>query len=161
MKPKLFAALRLLSAAAIVAVVVLGFTGKKAVISSAPFETVADAVVSKIDMTEMQQGDHQMLRRLYGLSPADFEECRLYYPTSNMGAEELLLVKLRDPADAAVLTAAAEQRVKNQLGVFEGYGPAQVALLKDHARIEAPGNYFLFVVSASADAAVQAFHEVL
>ena len=45
--------------------------------------------------------------------------------------------------------------------MFEGYGIEQVALLKDHARIEAPGNYFLFIVSAGADKAVAAFYEVL
>jgi hypothetical protein len=161
MKPKLFATLRLLAAAALIVTVALGLAGKKAVVSDTPFETVLSAVTGKIDLSEMQEGDHQMFRRLYGLSPADYEECALYFPNSNMGAEELLLVKLRDPADAAALTAAAEQRIKNQINVFDGYGPAQVALLKEHARIEAPGNYFLFVVSGTADAAVNAFREVL
>lgn len=161
MKTKLYALLRLLALAGLAATVVLGFAGKKNVTSDTPFETVLSAVTGSVDLSDVREGENQMVRRLYGVSPADYEECVLYYPSTNMGAEEILLVKLNPGQSADALVAAAEQRVKNQLNVFEGYGIEQVALLNDHARIEAPGNYFLFIVSAGADAAVAAFYEVL
>ncbi|MBR5424220.1 MAG: DUF4358 domain-containing protein [Clostridia bacterium] len=161
MKTKLYALLRLLALAGLAATVVLGFAGKKNVTSDTPFETVLSAVTGSVDLSDVREGENQMVRRLYGVSPADYEECVLYYPSTNMGAEEILLVKLNPGQSADALVAAAEQRVKNQLNVFEGYGIEQVALLNDHARIEAPGNYFLFIVSAGADDAVAAFYEVL
>ena len=161
MKKYLFAAGRLLAAAAIVLLIAIPIAKNKTVQSSAPVQTVFEAVSAKVDMSLMQQGDPQMVRRLYGLDPAAYEACILYYPNTNMGAEELLLVKLKDGADPAPLRAAAEKRVADQLNVFEGYGPAQVALLKEHAVIEAPGNYFLFVVSETAAEAAAAFYEVL
>ena len=161
MKTKLYALLRLLALAGLAATVVLGFAGKKNVTSETPFETVLSAVTGSVDLSDVREGENQMVRRLYGVSPADYEECVLYYPSTNMGAEEILLVKLNPGQSADALVAAAEQRVKDQLNVFEGYGIEQVALLNDHARIEAPGNYFLFIVSAEADDAVAAFYEVL
>lgn len=161
MKKTLFAAARLLAAAAMIALIAVGIAKNKTVISNTPVETVLDAVCAKLDMAAMQKGEPQMVRRLYGLDPAAYEACVLYYPGTNMGAEELLLVKLKEGADPAPLRAAAEKRVADQLAVFEGYGPAQVALLKEHAAVEAPGNYFLFVVSANDAAAVSAFYEVL
>ena len=161
MKTKLYALLRLLALAGLAATVVLGFAGKKNVTSETPFETVLSAVTGSVDLSDVREGENQMVRRLYGVSPADYEECVLYYPSTNMGAEEILLVKLNPGQSADALVAAAEQRVKDQLNVFEGYGIEQVALLNDHARIEAPGNYFLFIVSAGADDAVAAFYEVL
>ena len=161
MRTKLYALLRLLALAGLAATVVLGFAGKKNVTSDTPFETVLSAVTGSVDLSDVREGENQMVRRLYGVSPADYEECVLYYPSTNMGAEEILLVKLNPGQSADALVAAAEQRIKDQLNVFEGYGIEQVALLNDHARIEAPGNYFLFIVSAGADDAVAAFYEVL
>ena len=161
MKTKLYALLRLLALAGLTATVVLGFAGKKNVTSDTPFETVLSAVTGSVDLSDVREGENQMVRRLYGVSPADYEECVLYYPSTNMGAEEILLVKLNPGQSADALVAAAGQRIKDQLNVFEGYGIEQVALLNDHARIEAPGNYFLFIVSAGADDAVAAFYEVL
>ncbi len=161
MKLKIYAAARLLALCGIAAIVALGFAGKKSIVSDAPFETVLSAVTDKVELSTMQKGENQMIRRLYGISPADYAECALYYPTTNMGAEEILLVKLNQGQSADALVAAAEQRVKDQLNVFEGYGAEQVALLSDHVKIEAPGNYFLFIVNAEADAAAAAFYEVL
>lgn len=161
MRTKLYALLRLLALAGLAATVVLGFAGKKNVTSDTPFETVLSAVTGSVDLSDVREGENQMVRRLYGVSPADYEECVLYYPSTNMGAEEILLVKLNPGQSADALVAAAGQRIKDQLNVFEGYGIEQVALLNDHARIEAPGNYFLFIVSAGADDAVAAFYEVL
>ena len=66
--------------------------------SSAAAEDVAAAVTATIDMTNMVLAENQMVKRLYGLDPATFESCILYYPTTNMMAEELLIVKLSDPS---------------------------------------------------------------
>ena len=161
MKTTVFAVLRWAAAAAGIALIVLGMIGQKDTVSETPFETVLAAVTAEADLSGTKEGTVQMIRRLYGIDPAAYEQCALYYPSTNMGAEELLLVKLKDPADAETLIAAAEKRLETQLNVFEGYGVEQTALLTDHARIEAQGNYFLFIVNAAADAAVSAFYEVL
>ena len=160
-RARLYMAARLLAGACVLALIAAGFFGGKTKISETPFETVRSAVTAAARLEETQEGDNQMLRRLFGLDPAEYEAYALIYPATNMGAAEMLLVKLKTPAQAEALSQAAEKRVETQIGVFEGYAPAQTALLKTHAVIEAQGNYFLYITDENAAAALAAFHEVL
>ena len=130
-------------------------------VSTQPFETVKNAVTSFMNLRAMQEGDNQMVRRFYGLDPAQFEDCALYYPLTNMEAEELFLVKLKDTAQADDVRAAVEKRLEAQKAVFDGYGVEQYNILCNFSRIEVRGNYILFVVGAQADTAVSAFRSAL
>ena len=56
-----------------------------------PFDTVTAAVVQSVDLSQTKTADGQMLRRLYGLDPAEYAGCALYYPAGDMGVTELLL----------------------------------------------------------------------
>ena len=129
--------------------------------SQADPQAVLDAVTAKLDLSLMQKGDTQMVKRLYGVDPADYEFCALWYPVTNMGADELLLVKLPEGADTQALEDGVKARLETQKTTFEGYGPAQYALLTEHSVAEPAGNFFLFLVSANDEAAVNAFHDAL
>ena len=137
------------------------FNGLKNRVSGADPADVVQAVTATVNTDVMQQADAQMVKRLYGIDPGDYESVTLYYPTTNMGADELLIVKLRDLSQQEALSAAAEARLQTQKTAFDGYGAEQFALLSDHALIEPRGNFFLFVVSANADAAAAAFRAAL
>ena len=67
-----------------------------------PFETVTNAVVQTVDLSETKTADAQMVRRLYGLDPADYAGCVLYYPAQSMGVTELLLLSIGQVLDAGV-----------------------------------------------------------
>ena len=125
-----------------------------------PFETVTNAVVQTVDLSETKTADAQMVRRLYGLDPAEFDGCLLYYPNTNMGAEELLLVRLRSTAQQDAVSAAVEARLAAQRSSFDGYGVEQMELLS-RCVVEIRGNYVLFVVGADAQAVRQAFLDAL
>ena len=110
---------------------------------------------------EVQKADGRMLRRLYGLNPSDYAEVVLYYPASNMGVEELLLVKLNDTAQTETVEAAIEARLGAQKQSFDGYGIEQTALLNNNAVTEVRGRYILFAVGVNAQAIRQAFLNAL
>ena len=110
---------------------------------------------------EAQKADERMLRRLYGLNPSDYAEIVLYYPASNMGVEELLLVKLNDTAQAETVEAAIAARLAAQKQSFDGYGVEQTALLNNNAVTEVRGRYILFAVGVNAQAIRQAFLDAL
>ena len=110
---------------------------------------------------ETQKADGRMLRRLYGLNPSDYAEVVLYYPASNMGVEELLLVKLNDTAQTGTVEAAIEARLAAQKQSFDGYGVEQTALLNNNAVTEVRGRYILFAVGVNAQAIRQAFLNAL
>ena len=112
-------------------------------------------------MTNMLKADNQMIKRLYGLDPAAFESCVLYYPTTNMMAEELLIIKLSDTAQAEAVAAAIESRLETQKASFDGYGIEQYDMLTNNAVVEVRGNFVLFVVNAASAQARQAFLDAL
>ena len=130
-------------------------------VSGADPQEVAQAVTDVIDMENMQLADNQMVKRFYGLDPADYEGCVLYYPNTNMIAEEVLIVKLKDISQQQTVSDAIEARLQTQKNTFEGYGVEQFDLLTNHAVVELRGNYVLFVVSDHAEAARKAFRGAL
>lgn len=126
-------------------------------VSDAEAADVAAAVVETMDMTNMVLAENQMVKRLYGLDPAAFEGCILYYPTTNMMAEELLIVKLSDMSQQDAVRSAVEARLATQKTTFEGYGVEQFDMLSNHCVIEVRGNYVLFVVNPACNDARKAF----
>ena len=126
-------------------------------VRSAEIADVEAAVTAQIDMTNMLPGDNQMIKRFYGLDPSQFEACILYYPTTNMMAEELLIVKLSDLSQQEAVRAAVEARIATQKNTFEGYGVEQFEMLTNNAVVEVRGNYILFVVNGASAAARDAF----
>lgn len=130
-------------------------------VSTAAPEDVASAVTDVLDMSNMQLADNQMLKRLYGLDPSAYESCILYYPNTNMMAEELLIVKLADTSQQETVQAAVADRLATQKNTFEGYGVEQFDLLTNYSVLELRGNYVLFVVHADCAKAQQAFTDAL
>lgn len=114
--------------------------------SRAAFSDVQEAVISAADLTPMAEGDNQTFKRLYGLSANDYENVLLYYPTTNMGAEELLLIQLKDLSQQQAVKDAIESRLDTQKKSFDGYGVDQYAML-EKAVVEVQGNYILLVVA--------------
>lgn len=55
------------------AVVFLVVSFRQEPVSSAAFENVASAVTASVDLSALQEGSVQMVKRLYGLNPSDFD----------------------------------------------------------------------------------------
>lgn len=128
--------------------------------SDAPFESVSGAVTATLDQTNMTPADNQMIKRLYGLDPAQFEGVMCFSPLTNMAAEEVLLIKLADDSQADAVRAAIEARRDSQMRTFDGYGFEQYAML-EKSIIEVRGNYILYVSSNDPKTTVQAFTDAL
>lgn len=134
-------------------VISLADTGK---VSSTELSAMEQTVTANVDMQTMTKGDNQMLRRLYGLDPSEYDGIVLYYPTDSMDAYELVIVKMKDLSQQQTVKDALQARVDSQIAVFESYAPDSTALLKKSViRIE--GNYALLIVAAEPEPAVQAF----
>ena len=133
-------------------------TGKG--ISNAPYSSVEEAVLSAADLSIMQKADNQMIRRLYRIDPSTCEGIVLYYPLTNMGAEELLLVKMGDPSQKKEIETAIMDRLQSQKNSFEGYGAAQTDMLS-RSIVNVHGNYALFISAPSPYPVNQAFEKAL
>ena len=93
-KKRIFKIIKIISLIIVIAIAGTNFTYNK--VSTVPVSDVAKATVKIADIKSMQRGNNQMLKRLYGLSADEFDGVRLYYPKTNMGAEEKLIIKLKD-----------------------------------------------------------------
>ena len=124
--------------------------------SKAAFEDVSKAVSERVSQKNVITGDNQIIKRLYGIDPNEYSDVLLYYPSTNMGSEELLLVKLNDLSQQETVKKAMEERVDSQKNVFEGYAPDQVAML-EKAKVDVEGNYILMVSAENPDEIVSDF----
>lgn len=131
----------------------LSFQGSE---SNTDFSVMSEAVTEQTDVTIMQLSDNQMAKRLYGLDPAEYEGFLLYTPTTNMGAEELLVVKLADVSQQDAVVAAIENRITTQMDSFEGYAQTQYEMLQN-AVVEVRGNYILFISAEDTAPVREAF----
>lgn len=141
----------------LVFIVSLLVSGKE---SSAAFVDVETAVTNAATLDNMLPGDHQLIKRLYGLEPGDYEGISLYYPTTNMGAEEILLVKLKTISQQDTVKSAIDARVATQLKSFDGYGIAQCEMLERSVTL-IQGNYILLIVAEDTAPVVSAFQGAL
>ena len=141
MKTAFFGLIRWVIVAVAVVSLMIMFGGNT--VSNAEPADVEAAVTAEIDMTNMLSGDNKMIKRFYGLDPAQFEACILYYPTTNMMAEELLIVKLSDMSQQEMVRAAVEARIATQKNTFEGYGVEQFEMLSNNAVIREYVNYVI------------------
>ena len=124
--------------------------------SNADFSDVTEAVLASADLSPMLEGDNQMIRRIYGIDPSALQGAMLYYPSGNMGCEELLLIRLTDLRQQEMVQNAMQARIASQRSAFDGYAPKQCAML-DHGIVEVCGNYLLLVVAEDPDAVRDAF----
>ncbi len=125
--------------------------------SGTSFQTMKDAVTGACDMTKMQTADNQMIKRLYGIDPGDYDGVTLSYPLTNMGAEELFLVKLKDVSQQDAVRDAVDARLVTQKNSFEGYGIDQYAML-ERSIVEIRGNYALFISGDDPQKVLNAFN---
>lgn len=128
--------------------------------SDADIREVAMNVTAAVSLDSVQESSNRMFKKFYGLNASDYEGVVLYAPVSNMDAEEILIVKLRDSAQAEQVQAAIESRLATQKSSFEGYGIEQFDLLERHI-LDVRGNYILYIVHADAEKADQAFRKSL
>lgn len=128
--------------------------------SAAAFSDVKAAVTEAADTENMSEGDARMLRRLYDIDPEDLEDVTFYYPASNIGADELLVLRVKEDAQKANVMAAIEARNAAQLKAFEGYGVMQTKALES-ALIREHGRDVIYVVGDDAEAVVSAWESAL
>ncbi len=129
--------------------------------SKADFDDVKKAVEKTVkDDKTMLDADKNMIKRLYGLNPADYEGVMLKYPSTNMNVDEVFVVKLKNLSQQEATVDAINKRLDTQKKNFDGYGTNQYSIL-EKSQIDVRGNYIMFVVAEKPDPIVKVFEESL
>ena len=124
--------------------------------SSRPFEEVAKAVEDSLDDESLIEQNGARLKRNFGLNAADYSGVMYYSSESNISAEEVLLIKVKNTDQIQQVTNAIEDRVEARRNDFEGYLPEEVQLLDD-ARQSVRGTYIFYAASPKADEYLDTF----
>lgn len=121
------------------------------------FDALCADVLDAAHPADTAQAGAQMVRRLYALDEADYDGLILYYPVTNMGAEELCLVRVKDETQLEAVQEAMQARLDAQTNVFAGYAPEQYDLCVNHSAVVTGGLDVMLVIGEGKDAAVAAF----
>ena len=84
----------------------------------------------------------------------------MYKSGSPMSVDELLIIKTKEDSQRAAVESAMRRHVRSQMKSFEGYGTAQIALLK--AKImDTEGPYVFLAISDDAEKWKKAFDDII
>lgn len=121
-----------------------------------------DEIVKNIqavtDLSTMQKGDKNNLRKIYSISNKNLEEFFLYAPKTNMEANEILILKVKNQDDIDGFKESIEKRIERQGESFKSYRPEQYELLESHI-LMVKGKYVISVVSKDADKIKEAIND--
>lgn len=111
---------------------------------------IIDSIKNTTDLSLMEQGNKNKLRKLYGISTKEIEEFALYIPKTNMEANEILILKVKNQDDIDEIKENIEKRIEKQSDSFRSYAPTQYELLENNI-LDVKGKYIIYIVSKDVD----------
>lgn len=121
---------------------------------------IGDKIAQTVDLSKMKTGDDAKLQKLYGIDPATLDGFVLYTAPSNIQAEELAILKVKDPGAVGTVKNKLAERVDAQATSFKDYLPEEYALIEKHV-LKAEGNYVLLAISKDSATIEKTFDEML
>lgn len=94
----------------------------------------------------MEQGDIKSLRKLYYINKNQVEDFVSFIPKSNMDANEILVLKVKDEKDLPIIKSGIEERIKKQGESFKNYRPEEYNLI-ENAILQVEGKSIIFIIS--------------
>ncbi|CAH0122714.1 hypothetical protein PAE9249_05303 [Paenibacillus sp. CECT 9249] len=119
---------------------------------------VGERIGQAVSLNDMKQGDAKKLQKLYHIDAEDVEDFVLYTATSNVKADELAVIKVKDKNQVESVKAKLLQRIDAQTVKFKDYRPEEYFLIEKHV-LKTKGPFILFAVSQEADRMERAFDE--
>ncbi|MCM3747064.1 DUF4358 domain-containing protein [Paenibacillus pasadenensis] len=129
-----------------------GGTGKVPTVAG-----LKDRMEQAADLSGMKQQDADKLQKLYGITADEIEDFVLYTSTSNVKADELAIIKVKDASKTASVMERIQQRIKAQTVKFKDYRPKEYYLIEKHVLLS-KGPLVFFAVSENAGRMDEAFN---
>ena len=106
----------------------------------------------------MVESDSDKLKKLYDIDADKIEGFKLYTAKTNIEANELLILKVKDKEDIDGINEAINDRIETQSNSFKDYLPDESYLIENHI-LKSNGNYIVFIISEEAEQIENAFDE--
>lgn len=125
-----------------------------------PMADIEKQLLESTDMNKMVKCDNRNLMQFFGLDYEQYDSYIYYKGTEALSVDEVLIIKANSKNDLNGVKDAVENRIDTQVTTFEGYGPKQVALLKN-AIVTTKGNYLFYAVCDDAEKTEEVFEHVI
>lgn len=121
---------------------------------------ICDSVQQAVDLSSLKVADYPKFKKLYGISRAEIEDFVLYRAPSNIKADEIVIIKVKDAKYIDAVKEKILKRAAKQATSFRDYMPEEYFLVEKRI-IKIKGNYILFVVSKDAKKIARIFEEAI
>ncbi|GEC89212.1 DUF4358 domain-containing protein [Brevibacillus brevis] len=121
---------------------------------------VGEKIQQTVSFQNMKQGDLEKLQKLYQIEAGKVEDFILYTASSNVKAEELAVIKVKDASDTENVIQNIQQRIEAQTIKLKDYRPEEYFLIEKHV-LKTKGQFVLFAVSKEVDQIESVFDEAM
>lgn len=144
---------------AITFIVLAGCSGKEDGAARALSATeVGEHIQQVVNLEGMKQENSNKLRKLYQIDAGEVEDFILYTASSNVMADELAVIKLKNVDQVESVKEKIQERIEAQTVKFRDYRPDEYFLIEKHV-LKTKGPFVLFAVSKEADLMERAFDD--
>lgn len=120
---------------------------------------VKTAITESTDVSLMDEDDGTKLRKLYNINKHDLDEFIYYAPKSNMEANEILVIKPKNPSDFENIKNTANNRIKTQSDSFRNYNLEQYEILSNYV-LEEKNDYIIIVISKDSEKIMKSLNNI-
>ncbi len=110
-----------------------------------PVDSIEKSMAKELKSQKLNKCVDQDLVHFIEIDPSSTKGYFYYKSPEALSVDELLVVKASDRNKLNNFRDSVDKRIQSQLKIFEGYGPKQVAALKN-ALIIQKGTYLLYYV---------------
>lgn len=121
---------------------------------------VGKHIEQAVKLDEMKEGDIHKLQKLYQISNEEVENFVLYVALTNMKANEVAVIKVKDATKIENMKQKIIKRVETQKKKFKDYLPKEYTLIENYI-LKTNGNYIIFATCKDAPQIERAFDEAL
>ena len=121
-------------------------------------ESLAEMVLASADFRELKDMTERYLEKYLILSAEDLEEWVFKRDASRATPEMILIMKVREGADQALIRQTAQELRDEQLLEYRNYQPAEVFKLENTQALE-NGRFIALIVSPDPQASIAALGE--
>ena len=142
-------------------IIILALTGcssKKTTRGVPTINDIDEKIIKTVDISNMNLGDEDRLKKLYDIDKDDLEDFLLYTPRANIQANEIAILKVKDTNKIDDIKDKISARVENQATNFKDYLPDEYFLIEKHV-LKTKDNYILFIISEDTETIEDIFDE--
>lgn len=119
---------------------------KKAEVKNPTVNDIKVKIKDSVDISTMKEADAAKLKKLYNISSDEVEEFVLLTAPSNIKADEIAIIKLKDSKSISDIKDKISKRIDAQATRFKDYLPDEYFIIQKNI-VKVKGNYILFVIS--------------